>query len=162
MLPCCAPRSPLRAVAAMTRAPAVDREVGAPRSWTPRPVHLWWVLIGAVALVGAFFLAPLLRVPGHVDGVSFENPTGYDITIEASDGRDGAWTPVGTVDAGETTSFDRVYDQGGERVFRFSSQGRDAGELARTRAQLEDADWQVAIPPSVASALQADGAPEPG
>ena len=145
----------------MTRAPAVERELGTTRSWTPRFVHLWWVVAGAVVLAVIILLAPLLQMPSHIDRVSFENPTAYDITVEASD--DGAgWTPVGTVDAGESADFERVYDQGDEWVFRFSSQGRDAGELERTREQLEQADWQLVIPEAVGESLRADGAPEPG
>lgn len=145
----------------MTRAPAIDRQLGAPRSWTPRLVHLWWVLAGVVVLTAGLLLAPLLRMPAHVDALSFENPTAYDITIEANDGHDAAWTPVGTVDAREAITFERVSDQGDEWVFRFSSQGRDAGELTRTRAQLEEADWQIAVPATVGATLRADGAPEP-
>ena len=120
----------------MHRAPAIDRELGVPRSWTPRVVHLWWVLAGVVVLMAGLFLAPLLRMPAPIDAVSFDNPTLYDITVEANDGQDAAWTPVGTVEAGESITFERVFDQGEEWVFRFSSQGRDAGELARTSAQL--------------------------
>ena len=143
----------------MTRAPAIDRELGPTRSWAPRFVHLWWVLAGAVALAALILLAPLLRMPSHVAEIGFDNPTAYDITVEASD--DGAdWTPVGTVKAGESIAFERVYDQGDEWTFRFSSQGRDAGEVARSRAQLEADGWQVAIPASVGEALAADGAPE--
>ncbi len=145
----------------MTRASTIDRELGAPRSWTPRLVHLWWVLAGAVVLMAGLLLGPLLRMPAHIDAISFDNPTMYDITVEANDGQDAAWTPVGTVEAGESITFERVFDQGEEWVFRFSSQGRDAGELARTRAQLEESGWQVAVPASVGAALQADGAPEP-
>ena len=106
-------------------------------------------------------LAPLLRMPSQVAEIGFDNPTAYDITVEASDDGVG-WTPVGTVKAGESISFERVYDQGDEWTFRFSSQGRDAGEVARTRAQLEVDDWQVAIPASVGATLAADGAPESG
>ncbi len=145
----------------MTRAPTIDRELGAPRSWSPRPVHLLWVLAAAVVLAAGLLIAPLLRMPAHVDAISFENPTPYDITVAANDGDDTDWTPVGTVEAGESVIFERVYDQGDQWVFRFSSQGRDAGELARTRAQLEEAGWQVAIPASVGATLRADGAPEP-
>ena len=145
----------------MTRAPALDRELGARRSLAPRPVHLWWVLAGAVVLAAGLLLAPLLRMPAPVDAISFDNPTPYDITVASNDGNDTAWTPVGTVEAGESVTFERVYDQGDEWVFRFSSQGRDAGELARARAQLEESGWQVAVPASVGAALRADGAPEP-
>lgn len=145
----------------MTRAPAIERELGVPRSWTPRLIHLWWVVAGAVVLTAGLLLAPLLRMPAPIDGISFENPTPYDITVAANDGEDTAWTPVGTVEAGESVTFERVYDQGDEWVFRFSSQGRDAGEVARTRAQLEESGWQVAVPASVGAALRADGAPEP-
>ena len=145
----------------MTRAPALDRELGPTRSWAPRFVHLWWILAGAVVLAAGILLAPLLRMPSHVAEIGFDNPTAYDITVEASD--DGAgWTPVGTVKAGESVTFERVYDQGDAWTFRFSSQGRDAGEVERTRDQLEQDDWQVAIPESVGEALAADGAPEPG
>jgi hypothetical protein len=114
-----------------------------------------------VVLAAIILLAPLLQMPSHIDQVSFENPTAYDITIEASDDGTG-WTPVGTVDAGESADFERIYDQGDEWVFRFSSQGRDAGELARTRAELEQGDWHLVIPETVGDTLQADGAPEPG
>ena len=146
----------------MTRAPAIDRELGPTRSWAPRFVHLWWVLAGAVALAALILLAPLLRMPSHVAGIGFDNPTAYGITVEASDGDGVSWTPVGTVGVRESITFEHVYDQGDDWMFRFSSQGRDAGEIERSRAQLEQDGWQVAIPTSVGDTLRADGAPEPG
>jgi hypothetical protein len=145
----------------MTRTRTIDHDLAPTRSWAPRYVHLWWVLAGAAVLAAAILLAPLLEMPSHIEQFSFENPTTYDITVEASDDGTG-WTPIGTVDAGESADFERVYDQGDQWVFRFSSQGRDAGTLERTRDQLEQDDWHVVIPASVGETLQADGAPEPG
>lgn len=144
----------------MNRSTALHPDPTPVRDWRPRYVHLWWVLAGAVVLCAALLLGPLLRMPSRVDGLVVDNPTNYDISLESSD--DGAsWTPVGTVRAGETATFDRIYDQGDTWVFRFSSQGRDGGEIERTRDELELEDWQVPIPESVAETLRAAGAPEP-
>lgn len=145
----------------MTRATALDPHPTAVRDWRPRLVHLWYVLAGTVALAAALLLAPLLRMPAHVGALTFDNPTGYDITIESSQGGDDGWTPVGTVRAGSSATFDRVVDQGGRWAFRFSSQGQQGGHLDRTRAELDAADWKVDIPAEVGDTLAANGAPEP-
>lgn len=144
----------------MSRSTTLHPDSTTVRAWRPRVVHLWWVPAAAVALGVLLWLGPLLSIPPRVDALTFDNPTVYDISVEASDDG-GSWTPVGTVRAGETARFDHVRDQGDTWVFRYSSQGRVGGEVERSAEQLEQDDWQVPIPVAVGETLRADGAPEP-
>lgn len=145
----------------MTRATALDPHPATVRDWRPRYAHVWFVLAGAVVLAAIILLAPLLRMPTRVSALTFDNPTPYDVTVESSQGGRDGWTPVGTVRAGSSATFDRVLDQGPRWVFRFSSQGQSGGRLERSRAQLDEAGWQVPIPAEVGDTLAANGAPEP-
>lgn len=145
----------------MNRSTTLHPRPTAVRDWRPRAVHLWWVLGAVVVVIAGLVLAPLLQLPPHVDALTVDNPTTYDVTLEASDDG-GSWTPVGTVDAGDTVTFDRVYDQGDTWLFRFSSQGREGGQIERTRDELQQGGWQVPVPESVAETLRKAGAPEAG
>lgn len=139
-------------------------ETRIPRSSLPQARMGHVLLIGAGVLVVVVLLrivVPLFEGPGHIDGLRVVNPTGYDISIATSGAGERVLTPLGSVDAGDEVTFDRVVDQGDEWVFHLRTQGRDAGRLARTAAQLEEADWQLDIPASVGDALAADGVPTP-
>lgn len=139
-------------------------ETRIPRSSIPpaRMGHVLLLGVGVIALVVLLkFLVPLFEGPGHIDGLHVVNPTDYDISISAGAPGHTSRTLLGSVDAQDDATFERVLDQGDDWVFRFRSQGHDAGRLERTRAQLEDADWQLEIPASVGEQLQADGVPTP-
>ena len=139
-------------------------ETRIPRSSLP-PARMGHVLLlGAVvvALVVLLkFLVPLFEGPGHVDALHVVNPTDYDIAIAASAPGESSRTLLGSVDAGDEVTFERVVDQGDEWVFTLRTQGRDAGVIERTEAELEADDWQLRIPASVGEQLTADGVPTP-
>jgi len=139
-------------------------ETRIPRNSLPpaRVGHVLLIGVGVLALVVLFkFLVPLFEGPGHVDDVTVVNPTDYDISISLSGPGDDSRTLLGSVDAGDEATFERVVDQGDEWVFHFRTQGRDAGEVDRTAAQLEADDWQLRIPASIGEQLAADGVPTP-
>ena len=117
----------------------------------------------AVAVVAAGMIASLgpllLRGPSFVEKVSFVNRGPYDLHVEVSDDGQDRWMGVTTADAASTTVALEVIDQGPIWVFRFSAQGRDGGQLRISRADLEQADWTMEIPDSIAERLRRAGAP---
>lgn len=120
-----------------------------------RPAHLF-VALGAIALF--VLVTRLLAGPNFIDRISFENPTIYDISIEASGPDRDGWVAIATARPEATTAAEEVLDIGDEWVFRFSAQGVSGGELRLTRAQLADDAWRVRLPESVGEQLRAAGA----
>lgn len=100
----------------------------------------------------------LLADPALVARVSVVNPSEYDITVEVSRG-DERWLGITTVDNASTGLAYDVIDQGDQWVFRFRAQGRLGGEVRLSRAELRDAGWTVAVPPTVVDRLRQTGAP---
>lgn len=126
-----------------------------------RTLHPWHLLVVAVAVALLFAASELLKQPTFIDEITVENPTRYDITIHVTDaGRDG-WMAVGTGERQSTSTFEEIIDQGEVWIFRFAAQGEDGGELRRSKAELERANWQVKIPMSVSDTLQSNGASFP-
>ena len=116
----------------------------------------------AVAAVVAVMLVAVPRFldsPHMVDRLTVENPTGYDISIDATDHRRRAWVGLGTVHRGTTSTFEEILDQGEVWIFRFSAQGEDGGELQVSRQQLEGDGWRMRVPAEVGEQLEVDGAP---
>jgi hypothetical protein len=109
----------------------------------------------AVMVVGVL----LLSGPARVGHLTVENPTDYDMTIRLASSPSGAWLPFAAVGQRSTHDFQDVVDQGGTWVFHFLAQGRDAGDLTITRADLKAAGWHVTVPDTVAHQLQQLGAP---
>ena len=139
-------------------------ETRIPRSSLPpaRMGHVLLIGVAVVVIIVLFkFLVPLFEGPGHVDDLHVVNPTDYDISIAASAPGEQSRTLLGSVDAGDEATFERVVDQGDDWVFHFRTQGRDAGEVERTAEQLEADDWQLRIPASIGERLAADGVPTP-
>jgi hypothetical protein len=123
---------------------------------------VWFDLAVATATSCLLALAVgLFALPATVDELSFENPTPYDVSIAVSRPGDDGWQPVLTVGHGRTGSTGDVVDQGDVWRFRFRGQGRPAGDLTITRAELEHAGWHVTLPDSVGERLAAQGAPLP-
>lgn len=117
-----------------------------------------------VIVVLGLVLSQLLRVlevPSHVERVSFENPTVYDLDVEVTDRARDGWVGMGTAVGGATTKMEEILDQGDTWIFRFSGQGRDGGELQLTRRQLERDGWKVTIPEEIGDTLKAQGAQPP-
>lgn len=121
-----------------------------------RPAHLV-VALGAIASV--VLVTRLLAGPNVIERISFENPTVYDISIEAAGPDRDGWAAIATARREATTAAEEVLDIGDVWVFRFTAQGESGGELRLTRAQLASDDWQIHIPARVGEQLQAAGAP---
>ena len=121
-----------------------------------RPAHLL-VALGAIALI--VVLTRVLAGPNVIDRISLENPTVYDLSIEATGHDRDGWVAITTARREATTVAEEVLDLGEVWLFRFSSQGEDGGELRLTRAQLERDDWRVRIPEGVGQRLGEAGAP---
>ena len=60
-----------------------------------------------------------------------------------------------------TTERHEVIDRGDLWIFRFSSQGRQAGELRISRADLQAARWTIQIPDATVQELKDTGTPLP-
>lgn len=117
------------------------------------------VAIGVVVVLVA--ISRLLDSPHLVDRLAVENPTGYDISVEATDGQRRGWVAVGTALRATTSTFEEIIDQGDVWIFRFSAQGADGGELRVSRDQLERDGWHLRIPAEVGHQLEVKGAPLP-
>lgn len=123
-----------------------------------RPVHL----IGALAALALVVLVMrLFTETSYIERIAFENPTAYDLSIEAGGPDRGGWLAIATARRESTTVAEEVLDIGDEWVFRFSAQGESGGEVRLTRAQLASDDWRVCIPERVGQQLQAVAAPPP-
>ena len=94
-----------------------------------------------------------------VDRLTVENPTGYDISIDATDHRRRGWVGLGTAHRGTTSTFEEILDQDEVWIFRFSAQGEDGGELQVSRRQLERDGWRMRVPAEVGEQLEVDGVP---
>jgi hypothetical protein len=66
---------------------------------------------------------------------------------------------VGLADSDATTTVEQLGDHGDRWTFRFTAQGRPAGQVTVTRQQLEDGNWRFEIPPDVAARLRAERVP---
>jgi hypothetical protein len=139
-----------------------------PRTKT-RPVrtsrHRWLVDSDIVPVVAAAAIAigvafAFLHDPAMIDAVAVSNPTDYDIAV-AVRGTDGGWMPMSTATRNTTTTVNNVLDQGDTWTFRFTAQGKPAGELHIERDALEAAGWAIEIPPTTESILRAAGAQPP-
>jgi hypothetical protein len=117
------------------------------------------IVLGALAIVAALLISQLLASPHYVSRITVDNPSNYEMLVEASNGRGDGWLSLGTADHRGPTEFEQVYDIGDVWKFRVSAQGQDLGTFQRTRAQLEQAHWHVALPHRMGDALQAAGVP---
>lgn len=119
-------------------------------------------LVVAVTVVIVLIAVPrLLDSPPLVDRLVVGNPSGYDVSIEATDARRRGWVAVGTAQRGTTSTFEEIVDQGDIWIFRFSAQGEDGGELQVSRQQLERDGWRMRVPAEVGEQLERNGAPLP-
>lgn len=116
-------------------------------------------VLGLLTAVALTFLVGLSSGPATIPRITFENPTVYALDIEVSPGTATGWTSAGSVRQGSTADVAEVIDQGDVWLFRFDSQGSSGGEVRLTRAELEAADWTVAIPAEVGARLAKAGAP---
>jgi hypothetical protein len=103
------------------------------------------LLVLTIGVLVAMGLAELTRGPEFVDRIEIVNPTGVDVDVQVGADDDG-WLTIAIVDARSKVVTRDVVDQGDVWTFRVLTYGRVMGELRRTRAQLEQADWRVTIP----------------
>ena len=116
------------------------------------------VAIAAAAMLGLWIMvAVVFRDPAFVERVRVDNPTGYDINVVVTDAR--STLPLGVAGQRCTTQFQDVLDPGATWIIRFSTQGRDGGEVSVSRAELEQHGWTLRVPDEVIERLTASGAP---
>ena len=113
------------------------------------------IAIASVLVIGVV----LLDGPARIDRLTVANPTDYDVTIQLATSPNGAWLPLAVLGQRSTRDFRDVIDQGDDWVFRFRAQGQDAGDVTISLADLAAAGWQMTIPASAATQLQALGVP---
>ena len=95
----------------------------------------------------------VLQPPATVRRVSIENTSEYNIGIEVR-GAGGGWTDLASAGGQSTTERHEVVDRGDVWIFRFTSQGRQAGELRISRADLQAARWTIQIPDATVQELK--------
>lgn len=117
--------------------------------------------VAGLVVVMLVAIPRFLDSPHLVDRLTVENPTGYDISIDATDHRRQGWVGLGTARRGTTSTFAEILDQGDVWIFRFSAQGEVGGELQVSRQQLERDEWRVRVPTEVGEQLMVVGAPLP-
>jgi hypothetical protein len=129
-----------------------------PTSRRPR-IRPLWVVLAVLALFGFVAVSLLIPSPATVDHVTIKNGTEFDLNIDATSASHDGWTPVGIALAHADTDMRDIIDHGDVWVFRFTGQGRDAGELRITRSDLAASNWSLTVPASVAQQLRDDGVP---
>jgi hypothetical protein len=125
-----------------------------PRSPAP-PVKSDLVLAAfGIAVLASLlvFAGRALRLPPHVDRVTVANPHVWDAQVDVAAVPGDGWLGMGTVERESEQSFREVLDMGGRWTFRFSYGGEEV-EVTVDRAQLENNDWRVGVPPSFAERL---------
>jgi len=113
----------------------------------------------AVASLVFLLMAAAFRDPAFVDRVRIDNRSGYDVHVDVAAGAGQSRLPLGVAAQQCTTAFDDVLDAGPTWVVRFTTQGRDGGAIAVSRAQLEQNGWTLRVPDDVVDRFRAAGAP---
>jgi hypothetical protein len=108
-----------------------------------------------VAIAPAVMLA-LPKGPTHVGSITVDNPTPYELHLAVVD-PDGSTTPLGIVAPADQSTLAEVVDSGANWTIRASSQGASAPDFDVDGRHAGGAGWVLAIPPSVADDLAAQG-----
>jgi hypothetical protein len=117
-----------------------------------------WIPIAVLAAVVAIALfRPALEPGPFIARVTFVNSTEYAFDVDVAGAKADGWMLLGTAADQASTAVADVFDQGGTWTFRFTTQGRVAGEIKLRKPDLERSDWKVVIPPRYADALRAEG-----
>ena len=122
------------------------------------PLHL---LVAVAAIATALLAERIFDSPTRIDRITFENPTDYDLRVEVSGEQRDRWSALATAPARQAKEVGEILDVGEVWVFRFSSQGKDGGELRISRTELAGDGWRVEIPRRVGARLRTLGAPPP-
>ena len=110
-------------------------------------------VLGIAVFAALLVLAsPGLRLPAHVDRVTVANPHAWNAEVDVTAASRDGWLGIGSVQRQSEQAFREVLDQGGRWIFRFSYGGENV-EVTVDRAQLEQTDWRVSVPPSFAEHL---------
>jgi hypothetical protein len=117
--------------------------------------------IVVAALVALLASALIIHDPSRVKTITIDNPTSYDVRVEASGGGGSGWTVLGTARQQCGSTIELPIDQGGKWVFRMSAQGAQTVEVSTDRSALDRTGWHFEIPPSVGDAWKAAGVPQP-
>ncbi|MDP8937999.1 MAG: hypothetical protein M3O23_09785 [Actinomycetota bacterium] len=112
--------------------------------------------VAALAVVAAAFgigVGSVTRDAGFVPRITVENPTLFNLQVDA--GAPGAEEvlALGTVPREGSRTFEQVVDQGDRWVFGLSFGGQDVGEVVLPRSQLEQDGWKVVVPAAIGQAL---------
>jgi hypothetical protein len=121
------------------------------------PFEWWWIAVGVVAVVSAVALLPALRLGSFVAEVRLDNPSEFDVMVDAAPAPGDGWMPVGSAPNRHTTLVQDVYDLGDVWYFRVSTPYARA-DVRMTRAELERARWTVRVPPELVEQLRKAGA----
>ncbi|MGH9027882.1 MAG: hypothetical protein ACRDWD_17495 [Acidimicrobiia bacterium] len=100
-------------------------------------------------------LAWALRSPTYASQLEITNDTDYSVNVDLAGDR--GEVGLGTVPFGDRLGLVDVLDQGDPWVFEFSYAGETVGEVSISRADLEAADWTIAVPQEVQDTLERAG-----
>lgn len=135
-------------------------EVRPPRREPPRGLlrHDLAAVVAA-GLIACGIGAVVIDDPGLV-AIEIDNPTAYDLHVEARSTSSDGWLPLAVLGHGTTRTVAQVIDLGrGTWTFRFTGQASEAGTAEWSRAELESANWHIEVPAAIARSLRSKGAP---
>jgi hypothetical protein len=125
------------------------------------PAVVGQLAVALLAVGALWFAAGLLAAPDRTE-LTVANPTEYDIDIVVHAPDSSSVAVFGRVDRGETRTQPHLIDPGDDWVLSFRRGATDLGELRLTRAELDETDHRLEIPPEVARRAQDLGlAPSP-
>jgi hypothetical protein len=117
------------------------------------PFDWRWLPVATVVLIVLVVLIPALQSDHFVDHVQVTNSSEFDVEVAVAGSVPSGWMDLGTASAGRATVIHEVYDQGGVWTFDFRTPTTH-GEVTMTRADLEQAGWNVAVPSALVSQLR--------
>jgi hypothetical protein len=103
----------------------------------------------------------MIHDPSRVNTITIDNPTSFDVRVQASDGSGSGWTVLGSARQQCASTIELPIDQGATWVFRMSAQGGQPQEVAVDRSALERTGWHFEIPPTVGDSWKTAGVPQP-
>ncbi len=124
-----------------------------------RPMLLGVAALAVLAAALGIGVGSVTREAGFVARITVENPTQFNLQVDAGAPGEDEVVALGSVPREGTRSFEQVVDQGERWVFRLSFGGEDAGEVVVPRPQLEKDGWRVVVPAGIGQALADAGHP---
>jgi hypothetical protein len=116
--------------------------------------------VGVVVAVAAVLIISmwLVRGPDFVGHVSVTNRTGYDLSVDVTGADRDGWLAMSVATGGGATTVTQdVVSEGDTWIFRFSYAGKNAGEIAVPRSELDKNGWRVNVPDGVEQNLRDAG-----